>query len=81
VLYFTHYHHLGVEMKTIVVTYDDTQEFREAHYASEAWEAIRESVYALDRALNTEDIKEASDTLAYVYDQLGTVLCRVGAEE
>ena len=79
-LYLRLNHHLGVEMKTIVVTYDDTQEFREAHYASEAWEAIRESVYALDRALNTEDIKEATDTLAYVYDQLGAVLCHVEAE-
>lgn len=67
-------------MKTIVVTYDDTQEFREAHYASEAWEAIRESVYALDRALNTEDVKEATDALNYVYGQLGAVLCHVEAE-
>lgn len=67
-------------MRTIVVTYDDTQEFREAHYASEAWKAIRESVFALDRAMDTEDIKEATDTLAYVYDQLGAVLYHVGAE-
>ena len=67
-------------MKTIVVTYDDTQEFREAHYASQAWEAIRESVYALDRTLNTEDIKEATETLAYVYDQLGAVMCLVEVE-
>lgn len=79
-LYLRLNHHLGVEMKTIVVTYDDTQEFREAHYASDAWEAIRESVYALDRALNTEDVKEATDALNYVYDRLGAVLCHVEAE-
>jgi len=64
-------------MKQIVVTYDDQFEFREAHYAHEAWSAIREAYHELNSTQRRIDSGRMDDGLNYIKEVLEAALSRI----